>query len=254
MPRGLNIYDDANLQRRLWTPVNILPKILAWHDASDLSTISVATGVSNWMDKSGRGNHAVQATSGSQPTLILGEIKGIDGINSSRHLYYSSAIFSNESSGSVIFSGTASGAGGGWGRMSSFTTLDNHTPYDGDKKIYESFLINSRQILATLDATYYNVRVIVCFNNTGSKLNVIFNGTEYSPVNVVLSLPTGSASNQRLLGLYSGYKLHELILTNQSLTTSERKLLEGYLANKWKTNSSLPANHVYRNRPPMIGN
>lgn len=63
-----------------WTPAQLFPNAGVWLDPSDLSTLfklstdstpNVAVGdpVGKILDKSGNGNHAVQATSGARPTL-----------------------------------------------------------------------------------------------------------------------------------------------------------------------------------------
>lgn len=49
-----------------WTPAR-LPGLALWLSAADLSTITIATGVSEWRDKSGNGRHVSQGTTGSQP-------------------------------------------------------------------------------------------------------------------------------------------------------------------------------------------
>ena len=41
--------------------------LLGWYDAADASTISTATGVSEWRDKSGGGYHLSQSTGNNQP-------------------------------------------------------------------------------------------------------------------------------------------------------------------------------------------
>ena len=51
-----------------WTPAQITTAL--WLDAADTSTITIATGVSQWADKSGNGRHATQATLANQPTYI----------------------------------------------------------------------------------------------------------------------------------------------------------------------------------------
>src|SRR4051812_47429097 len=70
MPRGINAYDEARLQGRLWTPQAIQPALGCWLDAGDPSTITYAAGVSSWRDKSNRTRHATQATAGNQPTYV----------------------------------------------------------------------------------------------------------------------------------------------------------------------------------------
>jgi len=50
MPRGSSAIDDARLQRRLWTLDLLRPAL--WLDWADVSTISLATGISEVRDKS----------------------------------------------------------------------------------------------------------------------------------------------------------------------------------------------------------
>ena len=45
-----------------------IPGCVGWWTARDASTITIATGVSQWGDKSGFGNHLTQATAADQPT------------------------------------------------------------------------------------------------------------------------------------------------------------------------------------------
>src|SRR5690606_16469989 len=47
---------------------------LLWLDASDLTS---AGALSSWADKSGAGNTVTQATSGSQPVVVLDELNGL---------------------------------------------------------------------------------------------------------------------------------------------------------------------------------
>jgi hypothetical protein len=37
------------------------------------------------------------------------------------------------------------------------------------------------------------------------------------------------------------------------MSPAEIQRMEGYLANKWGMRTNLPANHPFRNRPPLIG-
>jgi hypothetical protein len=54
-----------------FTPAS-LTGLKAWYDASDSSSYTIATGASQWNDKSGGGFHLLQATGASQPTLSVG--------------------------------------------------------------------------------------------------------------------------------------------------------------------------------------
>ena len=45
--------------------------LYAWYDAADATTITQATGVSSWADKSGNGRTCSQATGANQPAYVL---------------------------------------------------------------------------------------------------------------------------------------------------------------------------------------
>lgn len=77
---------SAGRGRPAWTPAQI-PTAL-WLDAADSSTITLnGSTVSQWSDKSGNGNNAVQATSASQPSYSTSALSNnrpaivFDGIN-----------------------------------------------------------------------------------------------------------------------------------------------------------------------------
>ena len=46
--------------------------------------------------------------------------------------------------------------------------------------------------------------------------------------------------------------IYEILVYRFAMTITDRQLIEGYLANKWGITSTLPANHPYKNRPPII--
>jgi hypothetical protein len=48
-------------------------------------------------------------------------------------------------------------------------------------------------------------------------------------------------------------KIAEVVITLFVPTLRDRRTIEGYLAWKWGLDANLPADHPYRNRPPLIG-
>ena len=54
------------------------------------------------------------------------------------------------------------------------------------------------------------------------------------------------------LGVHIGWcgDLAEVVIFNSTLTVANREKVEGYLAHKWGIQSTLPANHPYRNTAP----
>jgi len=75
MPRGVSLLDEARLQQRLWTPALLRPAL--WMDAADQSTITTATGISEWRDKSGNGRHFTQSVAARQPGYNTTGINGL---------------------------------------------------------------------------------------------------------------------------------------------------------------------------------
>ena len=55
--------------------------LYAWYDAADASTITQATGVSAWADKSGNGRTCSQASGANQPAYVLAGQNGKNVIN-----------------------------------------------------------------------------------------------------------------------------------------------------------------------------
>ncbi len=61
-----------------FTPAD-LPNLVAWYDASDLTTITESGGaVSQWDDKSGNGWHLLQGTGGDRPTSGTRTVNGLN--------------------------------------------------------------------------------------------------------------------------------------------------------------------------------
>jgi hypothetical protein len=52
----------------LWVPTDLGLALAGWYDAEDAATITLGVGVSQWADRSGRGNDVVQAVGANQPT------------------------------------------------------------------------------------------------------------------------------------------------------------------------------------------
>lgn len=63
----------------MWTPAEITTAL--WLDAADSATITLnGSTVSQWADKSGRANHAVNATASTQPTYMPESFNGLSAL------------------------------------------------------------------------------------------------------------------------------------------------------------------------------
>lgn len=247
MPRGLSIYDSAAMQGRLWTPDIFRP--LLWLDASDLRTISIATGVSEWRDKSGNGLHVSQATGASQPSLIQNWLNGKSAIDwgsvlNSKNLYRSVSSYSplryygiadydgaNPSTGyATIYGHTFAG---------SFDVLQVNISstlwYPGNSAV-QTFLNGSGSSSFTCLPTISNPFVFGTDNGTTSNRSDLWIGSDRA------------ISNRSWVG-----KIGEIIALSAIPNSRERSIIEGYLAWKWGLAESLLPTHPFYNRPPLLG-
>jgi len=257
MPRGVSPVDEAQLQGRLWTPALARPAV--WLDAADLSTISVATGVDQWRDKSGFGRHVSQATVANRPAYTVGGLNGLnvltfDGANDSMEntTYVLPTVYS--------FYAVGRSSVAGYSRL--FTTLSDIHAYIGTgvtTSDYATFFGNStawndlgtntpaQSIASTC------IMGLVKANSVGGAIPYVNgiaqnakNGTSISTTGFVL----GKAPSN--VQFWNGI-MAEIIIQPALSTTGDRQKFEGYLAHKWRLTANLPALHPFKNRPPLIG-
>jgi hypothetical protein len=279
MPRGVSPLDEARLQGRLWTPDTVSPRL--WFDAGDIATISNATGVSEWRDKSGRGLHLSQAVAADQPLFVANQQNGLSIIRnvSADTLSRSSVpIFNNVGQGwiflvvrwptaadattghPVVLFGTGSGA-----TRANITAFPNNgtntLAISGRRLDTDGF----RQFTTSTTRASVQDRFIIQtahFNWAAGQANHWTNGTQDLTAGAFLTAgntsPTDSFSISAL-GLASfsfftpnGTEIAEYLVFENNLPAN-RQVIEGYLAWKWGLRSDLPAAHPFRNRPPLIG-
>lgn len=249
MPRGVGlnrIYDEAQLQKRLWTPDVLRPSV--WFDAADLSTLTLVNGdVSEWRDKSGFGRHVFQATAANRPTYA------VSGLNNRPTLDWGSAT-NNKGLQNLSISN--------FNPTRYFIVAD----YDGPNPFNEfAGLVTHTPFNAVTDLLVTNNSSTIWYSG-----NYFHNG---NPTAASVALPTISqpfvvASNfaqnsnrtslfigndRFLTGLTRGWrgKISEVIAIDYVPSSADRNRAEGYLA--WKWSILLNASHPFFNRPPLIG-
>lgn len=247
MPRGVGLnwmYDEAQLQGRLWTPDVLRTSI--WFDAADRSTLTLVSGnASEWRDKSGNRRHVSQAMAANRPTYAESGLNGrptLDwGTDANSKTLVNTTAFSN------------------FNPKRFFAVAD----YDGPNPPTEYFGLIRPNFTSSIDwVAVMNINTLTWFTNTqfhnGSPtatLNaapilhpfVLVNNTDCNTNRTTLNigLDTGAA-NRGWRG-----KISEVIAIDYVPSVAERNLTEGYLA--WKRNIPLNASHPFVNRPPLIG-
>jgi len=240
-----------------WTPKQ-LGTLSLWLDADDATTITIATGVSQWNDKSGNGYHVSQGTGSNQPAYVTNVRNG---------------------RAAVRFDGTDD-------RLSGGDVLDLGT---GNVSVIAAFNTNSDRFLLTKTfyavdgasewgffTAYADVRqgtttVRTSFSGTGNKIAAWVldrsasstawrNGTQ-TDQDTGSPFPNTDAMNSAasfVVGAQSSLPpsfnfnsdLYEAVISLSTWTTTERQQLEGYLAHKWGLAGNLPSDHPYKSIAP----
>lgn len=269
-------YREALFQGRLWTPDQVRPNLSFWQDADDISTITIATGVSEWRDKSGNGRHFTRGTGNEQPsyssTGFLGR-PGItfDGSDDNLILNGISSLITNQTHGVYWVFRRISGNSGGSGYNPTISIYPSNGTSDYGALHYVK---NSNALGASYP--YYGAPSIYFYdlnsgtaydNNTGNIMSfqanapsgatawsVHRNGTLEGSTN---GIGTPNTNND---GYVLGKQIQPLrhlncvfaeVLMVQNTNERIRQLVEGYLA--WKWGVQIAASHPFANRPPLIG-
>ena len=237
-----------------WTPAQITTEL--WFDAADSSTITTAGGsVSAWNDKSGNARNATQATAANQPTHSATGFNGLpgitfDGINDTMiHGLNTGGPFSlvavyktgllqgtyrgimaagpNNSSGNLMLMRNFGGIIGSYGT----SDIDSTVSY----------------------AVGQTAMVIVEDDNTGGTKTFWINGSAsgtytQNPIGQATAHIGGHAPDSQQAAM----TLAECLALPGIPTTTNRQLVEGYLAHKWALTGSLPAGHPYKTTAPTI--
>jgi hypothetical protein len=226
--------------------------LILWLDASDISTVSTDTGVSEWRDKSGLEQKMLQGSGGNQPAYLTNE----NGIGGKRALGFTASsshfmrgTFSHSLTGiTVLIAQTLESTAGANGRSFSLTVSGQSTDFQGTGHLAPSLRSGSLEqvgcqhdggLRVARNITYASP-FIQCVRNDGTTLsNQINNGTAatYTPAsawnptmaNMMLSTfnSSGAAS-----GFWSG-RIAEIIVYSRQITAAEQLAAQRYLAEKY---------------------
>ena len=246
------------ISKRRWTPAE-LGTLSFWLDADDASTITIATGVSQWNDKSSNGYNMTQASTSNQPAYVTNAQNGRAVVR------FTPANSHQMAAGDVLDIRT--------GGMSIVAAYKNNANGYVLTKTAGAINVNSEWGFATSQADFAMGGVVTTTGGTATNATKVsswvmdrsagstfwVNGTETnadtsSPfpntddLNNTAALTLGNRSGATTL-LFNG-DLYEIVVSLSAISTSDRQKLEGYLAWKWGRVSSLPSDHPYKNIQP----
>jgi len=257
--------DGVTIDYSAWTPASVSP--LAWYDASDAASI-VNNGslVSQWNDKSGNAHHMLQGTSGNQPTTGSRQINGLNAIDfdgSNDQMQQAVNAFGSSISNVSLFMVMQSDV---MDLVSDSSILD----LDG----------NSQMAFYDLSSYCFEVNNQRNFDgwcewgdSSGDTGKVVQNTILYGGPqdlfqawqNGILKRAHGSYDANPIQATSAGMRLAagqgsvydglfaEVVVFDGVLDDATRQKIEGYLAHKWGTVTSLPTNHPYRWEAPVVG-
>jgi hypothetical protein len=255
MPRGVSPLDEARLQGRLWSPALLRPAL--WLDAADLSTISIATdGVEQWRDKSGNAVHATQATSAQRLTYDATGFNGLPCLSAAGANVMVLPTLPLTSGGVVFYGFSVNDTGYG-------VVANNSGHWDrfgGDGRSYPGLLRSVRLEALALSMPTTGRHIMCYIANPASEYTIRRNGAQihtsgsFTFENNIAGLGAGhniaaaGTGGTALIG-----SIVEIAVVPGIMSLADIQRVEGYLANKWGLDANLPANHPFRNRPPLIG-
>jgi len=246
----------------LWTPEEITTAL--WLDASDSSTITISTGVSEWRDKSGSVRHAVQTESVLQPLVATAALNGLDaltfdGVNDYLSVVDTSGLqfgtgdfaalaivmFDNVSKGGASqntvlsknytgfelnnYEGSVSGFVGGTSGSAAKTGL-----------VSSQWVLISQMRMSGSHQVGLNATQGTAVTNNESASNI---GTDLH-----IGIRAGGGTS-----LFLGGKLGEILIFPAGISSGDIAKTEGYLTWKWGLQDNLPSGHPYKDAAPTTG-
>ena len=262
--RATRLTSIAHVAKRantVWTPAALGSSLALWLDAEDASTITLNGGnISQWNDKSGNGRHVAQGTATLQPAYIptatnnkpAVRFDGTDDVVNavSPSNWWLSAIGAGAFSLFHLFRSSNSGYG---------ISVNNLNGTGGVPRLYMLANSLSYNTLTTLlnNSPSYSLGSVafIQFSHDGIETPAVrMNaGTELTATQAAVAPAVGNFSFPFLIsGLPPPGDSSEIVVIAGNLSSLDRQKMEGYLAWKWGLEANLPADHPYKNTPPIV--
>jgi hypothetical protein len=252
-----------------FSPTNLLGCAL-WLDATDSSTITLSgVNMRQWNDKSGLANNMIPFSTFSNATVMSSYWNGLNVLNFSGAGVYqapaSSAVYPIDvyiimalkdlTTHVDVFSLTPSAAVDNFNNL-GFSEYITSRWYNGSSGFART--PNTQSATNETSTSFLLMNWSIANNNFVIRRN----GTQLSQTaSYTWTMTAGSIfqlgyrisplifSPATTAGPFRGY-IGEIVAFNSQLSTSQRQLVEGYLASKWGLQNSLPSTHPYRNFQP----
>ena len=229
--------------------------LAVWLDAADSNTFALSgSNVTTWRDKSGRNNHATgvgtpTATYNGSTSVVFGGSQyftlpdGAFPYGNSSYAYFLIFTTTTIAPDNTMFWGGSNTTNQSFGlRAGNGSSGGIRTYwYNNDLESTNTITINTRQQTST-------------FYTAGGQRTVWVNfalGATDSPGARSQPATSNRIGNLWASNMFYG-QMHEIVIYEASLSTTQRLAVEGYLARKWGLTASLPATHPYKPAPPFL--
>jgi hypothetical protein len=219
-----------------FNPVSAIPGCTLWLDGADNATMNSTSAVTVWNDKSGNSNTMTGSGTWSGSNMVF---NGTTNAFSNLTYVFPFGAYSLF----AVYSNTVAPAAGAYMNV---VYGSNGFPMLGTFDVNR--YVTARSVVANTGALSGNVaassNVLVDATYLPSTMSPFINGTAQTT-----RAGTTLATTGVFIGGPSNYfngTLSELLIYNNTLTVAQRQSVEGYLANKWGTLSSLPATHPFK--------
>lgn len=254
--RGTSRYDEAQFQKRLWTPANEPLRVTRWFDAGDVTTLTLDSSnrCSQWNDKSQAGANATQATTSAMPTQTYTSVFApFPALNFSaaslQQMDYTVMSVGDMTLVCLV-------------QRNTFTT-NHRTIVSGQSATsFQARLNTSHQLellsagvssLLTSGTVPVGAALLAGQTNTTGKVGRV-NGTETTAATAVtFTNGTGRIGANYGVGEEFDGAMAELVMFQGVLSRAQIHRVEGYLAWKWGVQRLLLRGHPFALRPPLIG-
>lgn len=216
-----------------------IANIALWLDANDTSSVTIATGVQQWADKSGLGKNFTQNTTNSQPTYTATlNGKRVISFNGSSHQLNNDTNIINSANVTMFVVGQRNtGNFGGY-----ITSMDS----SGSGDVSPAIVINSTNLAVRGDNGAIAVGSSGGFTGPAVMTGVVNNWAPSVFVNGSLVQSqaaggtNGTLNTKTAIGTFriaaanylNGY-IAEIICYTRVLSASERQTVQRYLGRKW---------------------
>jgi hypothetical protein len=221
-----------------------IPGLLAWLDASDPSSYTVSTGVSEWRDKSGNNRTFAQSTGNNQPavtTLSSGKtVFTFDGTNDSLTSQTSLSLSSTHSVFAVVlprirkigsFLAGSQGAELIYGDGSASFSGSKFGAFGVARAVYGGGDITTavRQIVsAVCSGSTMPTDLSMWTNGVGGPVSVVTAGSDLTAA-MTTPLTIGTSSGNQF---WDG-QIAEILIYGNAVSTTRRGSIERWLGGKW---------------------